>query len=208
VQVKRLRVLQEREYERVGGTATLKADIRLIAATNRDLNAGMAAARFRSDLFYRLSVFDVHSPRSGSRTTMCSSSWTRSSDLSPRTWARATSRSSRDACEMLRRHPWPGNIGELQNAIERGLITCDGTLVTAAHLGIPPSSEHAAPAAVPRRHRPRLLPGGRLRTSSAMRSSTGWRVRMGTSCVRLRSSGRHAFSSIRARSHRIETPRD
>jgi transcriptional regulator with GAF, ATPase, and Fis domain len=55
-------VLQEREYERVGGTATLKADIRLIAATNRDLNAEMAAARFRSDLFYRLRVFDVHLP--------------------------------------------------------------------------------------------------------------------------------------------------
>jgi transcriptional regulator with GAF, ATPase, and Fis domain len=148
VQVKLLRVLQEREYQRVGGTATLKADIRLIAATNRDLNAEMAAGRFRSDLFYRLSVFDVHLPalrERGDDVLLLADSFIRSLAAN---MAKGDVTLSRDASEVLRRHPWPGNIRELQNAIERALITCEGTLVTAAHLGIPPSSEHAAPAAL------------------------------------------------------------
>jgi len=148
VQVKLLRVLQEREYQRVGGTATLKADIRLIAATNRDLNAEMAAGRFRSDLFYRFSVFDVHLPplrERGDDVLLLADSFIRS--LAAK-MGKGDVTLSRDACEVLRRHPWPGNIRELQNAIERALITCDGTLVTAAHLGIPPSAELAAPAAL------------------------------------------------------------
>ena len=148
VQVKLLRVLQEREYQRVGGTATLKADIRLIAATNRDLNAEMAAGRFRSDLFYRFSVFDVHLPplrERGDDVLLLADSFIRS--LAAK-MGKGDATLSRDACEVLRRHPWPGNIRELQNAIERALITCDGTLVTAAHLGIPPSAELAAPAAL------------------------------------------------------------
>src|SRR4030095_594481 len=141
VQVKLLRVLQEREFERVGGTATLKADIRLIAATNRDLMAEMAAGRFRNDLFYRLSVFNVHLPplrERGDDVLLLADSFVR-------TLAAKMGRSdvalSRDAVELLRRHPWPGNIRELQNAIERGLITSEGSLVTAAHLAISLPSE-------------------------------------------------------------------
>jgi transcriptional regulator with GAF, ATPase, and Fis domain len=141
VQVKLLRVLQEREFERVGGTATLKADVRLIAATNRDLMAEMAAGRFRNDLFYRLSVFNVHLPplrERGDDVLLLADSFVR-------TLAAKMGRSdvalSRDAVELLRRHPWPGNIRELQNAIERGLITSEGSLVTAAHLAISLPSE-------------------------------------------------------------------
>jgi transcriptional regulator with GAF, ATPase, and Fis domain len=136
VQVKLLRVLQEREFERVGGTATVKADLRLIAATNRDLMAEMTAGRFRNDLFYRLSVFNVHLPPlrdRGDDVLLLADAFIRtlaaemgSTDVTL----------SRDAVELLRRHPWPGNIRELQNAIERGLITCEGALVTAAHLAI------------------------------------------------------------------------
>ena len=149
VQVKLLRVLQEREYQRVGGTATLKADIRLMAATHKDLNAEMAAGRFRRDLFYRLSVFDVRLPTlrdRGDDVLLLADSFIRSLAAN---MGKGDVTLSRDACEVLRRHPWPGNIRELQNAIERALITCDGALVNAAHLGIPLTSEHEAPAAPP-----------------------------------------------------------
>ena len=146
VQAKLLRVLQEREFQRVGGTATLKADVRLIAATNRDLTSEMAAGRFRTDLFYRLGVFDVHLPplrERGDDVLLLAEAFIRT--LAPR-MGKADVTLSRDACELLRRHPWPGNIRELQNAIERGLITCEGTLVTAAHLAIPlPSEQITAP---------------------------------------------------------------
>jgi transcriptional regulator with GAF, ATPase, and Fis domain len=156
VQVKLLRVLQEREYQRLGGTATLKANIRLIAATNRDLIAEMAAGRFRSDLFYRLSVFNVHLPplrERGDDVLLLADSFIR--DLAPR-MAKGDVTLSRDALDVLRRHAWPGNIREVQNAVERGLISCDGALVTAAHLGIAPTAEPTAlaPPAVPPAARP------------------------------------------------------
>jgi DNA-binding NtrC family response regulator len=149
VQVKLLRVLQEREFQRVGGTATLKADIRLIAATNKDLNAEMAAGRFRTDLFYRLSVFNVHLPplrERGDDVLLLAEAFIRT--LAPR-MAKTDVTLSRDACELLRRHRWPGNIRELQNAIERGLITCEGSLVTAAHLAISLPAQDAVPPREP-----------------------------------------------------------
>jgi transcriptional regulator with GAF, ATPase, and Fis domain len=149
VQVKLLRVLQEREFQRVGGTATLKADVRLIAATNRDLTVEMAAGRFRSDLFYRLSVFNVHLPplrERGDDVLLLADSFIRS--LAAK-MGKGDVTLSRDAREVLRRHTWPGNIRELQNAVERALITCEGTLVTAAHLAIPLPSEQRSPPGSP-----------------------------------------------------------
>jgi DNA-binding NtrC family response regulator len=146
VQVKLLRVLQEREFQRLGGTATLKADVRLIAATNRDLTAEIAAGRFRTDLFYRLGVFNVHLPPLRERdddVLLLADAFVRTLAVK---MGKGDVTLSRDARELLRRHPWPGNIRELQNAIERGLITCDGTLVTAAHLAIPLPSEQTTPS--------------------------------------------------------------
>jgi transcriptional regulator with GAF, ATPase, and Fis domain len=145
VQVKLLRVLQEREFQRVGGTTTLKADVRLVAATNRDLMAEMAARRFRTDLFYRLSVFNVHLPPLRDReddVLLLADAFIRT--LAPK-MGKGDVTISRDAVELLRRHPWPGNIRELQNAIERGLITCEGTLVTGAHLAISLPSQQRTP---------------------------------------------------------------
>jgi DNA-binding NtrC family response regulator len=149
VQVKLLRVLQEREFQRVGGTATLKADVRLIAATNRDLTVEMAAGRFRSDLFYRLGVFNVHLPplrERGDDVLLLADVFIRT--LAPK-MGKSDVTLSRDAVNLLRHHPWPGNIRELQNAVERALITCEGTLITAAHLAIPLPSEQNSPSESP-----------------------------------------------------------
>jgi transcriptional regulator with GAF, ATPase, and Fis domain len=154
VQVKLLRVLQEREFQRVGGTATLTADVRVIAATNRDLTVEMAAGRFRTDLFYRLGVFNVHLPPlrdRGDDVLLLADAFIRT--LAPK-MGKTDVTLSRDASELLRRHPWPGNIRELQNAIERSLITCEGTLVTATHLAVPLPSERIGPPRQPEPVRP------------------------------------------------------
>ena len=198
VQVKLLRVLQEREFQRVGGTATLKADVRLIAATNRDLMAEMAAGRFRNDLFYRLSVFNVHLPplrERGDDVLLLADAFIRT--LAAK-MGKGDVTLSRDAVELLRRHPWPGNIRELQNAIERGLITCEGTLVTAAHLAISATARNGRF----RRNSPnrcgRLPAPWRWTSWSARRSSTRSSARMVTRRAPPRSWASPGFSSTAA----------
>ena len=124
-QVALLRVLQERELERVGGTRSIRVDVRVIAATNRDLRAAIAAGSFRSDLFYRLNVFPIHVPPLRDRKD----------DIPPLVehfldrYAARAGRQIRGVddktMEMLKRYGWPGNIRELQNVIERWAIICD-----------------------------------------------------------------------------------
>ncbi|HSB73323.1 MAG TPA: sigma 54-interacting transcriptional regulator [Candidatus Methylomirabilis sp.] len=148
VQAKLLRVLQEKEFQRVGGTTTLKADVRLIAASNRDLAREVEAGRFREDLYYRLNVFSVPLPplrERGEDVLLLADHFVRM--LSAR-MAKGECGLSRDAREALLSHTWPGNIRELQNAVERALIVSDGGLLTAAQLGI-----------VPRRERPQASEG-------------------------------------------------
>ncbi len=136
VQAKLLRVLQEHEFQRVGGTATLKADFRLIVATNRNLIDAMARGQFREDLYYRLSVFPIHLPplrERGEDVVLLAQEFVRR--LGER-MGKGAPGLSRDARELLVTHPWPGNIRELQNAIERALIVSDAGLITAAQLGL------------------------------------------------------------------------
>jgi len=150
VQAKLLRVLQEREFQRVGGTATLKADFRLIVATNRNLTEAMARGQFREDLYYRLSVFPIHLPPLRERSedvVLLAQEFVRR--LGER-MGKGEPGLSRDARELLVTYPWPGNIRELQNAIERALIVSDAGLITAAQLGLTlprlPSGETPPPA--------------------------------------------------------------
>src|SRR5437899_1090051 len=136
VQAKLLRVLQEHEFQRVGGTATLKADFRLIVATNHDLEQAMARGQFREDLYYRLSVFPIHLPplrERGEDVVLLAREFVRR--LGER-MGEGEPGLSRDARELLVTYPWPGNIRELQNAIERALIVSDAGLITAAQLGL------------------------------------------------------------------------
>jgi Nif-specific regulatory protein len=156
VQAKLLRVVQEREFERVGGRATLRADVRIITATNRDLERAVAAGQFREDLFYRLDVFTVHLPplrERGDDVLLLAEHFVR--ELGPQ-FGRGNAGLSREAREALLAHAWPGNIRELQNAVERALIMTDGGLITATQLGI---TSRAARPADEASHHARTHPG-------------------------------------------------
>src|SRR5437879_719589 len=136
VQATLLRVLHERQYERVGGTTSLRADVRLVTATNRDLVHLVETGAFRADLYYRLAVFRIPLPalrRRAGDVLVLADSCLRT--LGER-MGRRQSRLSDQARQFLLAHAWPGNIRELQNAIERALIAADGRVISPAHLGI------------------------------------------------------------------------
>jgi PAS domain S-box-containing protein len=124
-QIALLRVLQEREYERVGGTEPLRADVRVIAATNRDLHGAITADTFRSDLFYRLNVFPITLPPLRERKEDIPALASYFMDRYAKRAGRKIRRIRKRALDLLESYSWPGNIRELQNVIERSLIVCE-----------------------------------------------------------------------------------
>ena len=124
-QVALLRVLQEREFERVGGNANIRAEVRVIAATNRDLDAAVAAGTFRSDLFYRLNVFPIEIPPLRERREDIPLLVEYFIDRYARKAGKTIRRINKRSLELLQAYPWPGNIRELQNVIERSVIVCE-----------------------------------------------------------------------------------
>ncbi len=126
LQGKLLRALQEREFERVGDDKTMNADVRIIAATNRDLETEVREGRFREDLYYRLSVFPLTVPPLRERVEDIVPLSQHFIKLICRDLGRAPLRLGRQATEMLQRHDWPGNIRELRNVIERAIIMTKG----------------------------------------------------------------------------------
>jgi PAS domain S-box-containing protein len=124
-QVALLRVLQEREFERVGGTRRIRADVRVIAATNRDLQAAISAGPFRSDLFYRLNVFPIEMPSLRERREDIPLLVEYFIDRYARKAGKSIKRVNKKTLELLQLYPWPGNIRELQNVIERSVILCE-----------------------------------------------------------------------------------
>jgi transcriptional regulator with PAS, ATPase and Fis domain len=124
-QIALLRVLQEREFERVGGTHTIRADVRVIAATNRDLNAAMAAGTFRRDLYYRLNVFPIESPPLRERQDDIFLLVEYFIDRYASKAGKKIRGVTKKTLELLQAYPWPGNIRELQNVIERSMIVCE-----------------------------------------------------------------------------------
>jgi formate hydrogenlyase transcriptional activator len=127
LQAKLLRVLQEQEFERLGGTKTLKVDVRLIAATNRDLPAMVAEGRFRADLFYRLNVFPIRLPPLRERTGDIPLLARYFVAEYARKLNRPVTRIPDAALEAMARYPWPGNVRELENFIERCVLLSSGS---------------------------------------------------------------------------------
>ena len=124
-QVALLRVLQEREFERVGGSTSIRVDVRVVAATNRDLQGAIEAGTFRSDLFYRLNVFPIAVPALRERADDIPLLVEYFIDRYARKAGKAIRRVNRRTLDHLRSYPWPGNVRELQNVIERSVIVCD-----------------------------------------------------------------------------------
>jgi Nif-specific regulatory protein len=140
-QVKLLRVLQEREFERVGGVKTIRADVRILAATNRDLEELVAQGKFREDLYYRLNVFPIHLPGLRQRK----SDILLLADFFVQKYARASGkdvrRISTPAIDMMMAYHWPGNVRELENCIERATLLTTDHVIHGHHL--PPTLQTA-----------------------------------------------------------------
>jgi PAS domain S-box-containing protein len=124
-QIALLRVLQEHEFERVGGTRSMRTDVRVITATNRDLQAAITTGVFRSDLFYRLNVFPIEIPPLRDRREDIPLLVEYFIDRFARKARKSIRRVNKKTCDLLRSYPWPGNIRELQNVIERSVIVCE-----------------------------------------------------------------------------------
>ncbi len=129
-QAKVLRVLQENEFERLGGNSTIKVDVRLIAATNLDLRKAIQAGEFREDLFYRLNVVNIQVPPLRERSEDILPLAKHFADKYGREIGKNCSGFTPGALETLRKHTWPGNVRELENAIERGVLMMEGDQLT------------------------------------------------------------------------------
>jgi len=152
LQTKLLRVLQEREFERLGSSRTLRTDARLIAATNRDLEAMVSEQKFRSDLFFRLNVFPVHVPPLRERQGDIPLLVRHFTEQFSRRMNRVIETIPSAAMDALRRYHWPGNIRELQNVIERAVIISTGPVlsVDVADLKFPKAGPPAEKPASPK----------------------------------------------------------
>jgi Nif-specific regulatory protein len=141
IQVKLLRVLQERELERVGGTETIKVDVRLIAATNRNLEEEVKTGRFREDLFYRLNVFPLHIPPLRERKSDIVLLADHFTGKYAEKNGKRIKRISSPAIDLLTSYSWPGNVRELENCIERAVILSNDQVIHSYNL--PPSLQSA-----------------------------------------------------------------
>jgi Nif-specific regulatory protein len=140
-QVKLLRVLQEREFERLGSTETVKVNVRLLTATNKDMERAIASGTFREDLYYRLNVFTIFVPPLRERKADLLLLVDHFLEKFSREHHKSIKRISTPAIDMLMSYHWPGNVRELENTLERAVLMCDGQVVHGHHL--PPSLQTA-----------------------------------------------------------------
>ena len=159
LQAKILRALETKQFERVGGTSSLHVDARVVAATNRQLKARVAARQFREDLYFRLSVFPITIPPLRERGPDIPTLARHFVDKFCRDLNKRVALLSSSAIDALRSYPWPGNVRELQNCIERAVILCEGDTIQPSHLNLSfrtpteavlqTESQPAAPLAAP-----------------------------------------------------------
>jgi len=140
-QVKLLRVLQEREFERLGGTESVRVNVRVIAATNKDMEKAIAEGTFREDLYYRLNVFTIFVPPLRERKADMLLLADHFLEKFSREHGKVIKRISTPAIDMLMAYHWPGNVRELENALERAVLVCDAQVIHGHHL--PPSLQTA-----------------------------------------------------------------
>ncbi len=141
MQIKLLRVIQEREFERVGGSETIRTDVRIIAATNKDIEQSITTGSFREDLYYRLNVFTIFVPPLRQRKTDILLLADHFIEKYAREHSKAVKRISTPAIDMLMSYHWPGNVRELENCIERAVVVCDDAVIHGHHL--PPTLQTA-----------------------------------------------------------------
>ncbi len=155
IQVKLLRFLQEHEFERVGGTQTLKVDVRVIAATNRNLIDEIAKGRFREDLYYRLNVVAIEMPPLRERRADIPALVRFFIDRYAAANGKTIESIAPDALELLMNYAWPGNVRELENAVERAVVLSFGPVLEAKHLP-PHIKPQSAPSGMP------IIPGATM----------------------------------------------
>jgi transcriptional regulator with GAF, ATPase, and Fis domain len=148
-QIALLRVLQERQFERVGGNQPIRADVRVISATNRDLKAAMANGAFRSDLFYRLNVFPIEIPPLRERTDDIPILVEYFIDRYATEAGKKIRYASKESMELLQSYPWPGNVRELQNVIERSVILCETETFSVDESWLSHDTDQTVPASQP-----------------------------------------------------------
>ncbi|MGD8304438.1 MAG: sigma-54 dependent transcriptional regulator [Desulfobacterales bacterium] len=156
LQAKLLRVLEEKNFERLGGSKTINADIRIIAATNRDIEAMVQEGKFREDLYYRINVLRIHLPPLRERVECIEPLAYHLIGRLSQMVKKQITRLSPEVLVLLKTYPWPGNIRELSNTLERALFLADGDQIEAIHISIPKIDKAPAPVVAPPAEKLRL----------------------------------------------------
>jgi formate hydrogenlyase transcriptional activator len=183
-QVALLRVLQEREFERVGGNQSISVDVRVVTATNKDLSAAVAGGSFRKDLFYRLNVFPVQMPALRHRVDDIPLLVEYLVDRYAKRAGKRIRGINKDTLSLFQNYDWPGNIRELQNVVERAVILCDGEILSVDASWLTPAATKTAASSVPLvedlAEREKVMIEAALRESGALISGpTGAAAKLG-----------------------------
>jgi formate hydrogenlyase transcriptional activator len=206
-QVALLRVLQEREFERVGGNQTVRVDVRVLAATNRDLSESVADGTFRRDLFYRLNVFPIQLPLLRDRIDDIPLLVEYLVDRYAKKAGKRIRSISKDTLSLFRSYNWPGNIRELQNVVERAVILCDGETFCVDPSWLTPGPPRSAVSDVPLVED--LAEREKVMIESALRESGGLVSGPTGAAAKLRLPRQTLESKIRKLGidrHRLKTP--